>query len=644
MVRRFVLLSLIFLFWAGASFSSDEALPAPGEALPAPRARGYGLTVYRGHELERFSVEILGSLLKAGSTTDLILARLSGSPLEETGVLQGMSGSPVWVDGELIGAVAATWPFAKEPLAVIRPIAEMRRLSQYLEKGEHPTWVPGMALVPAPQALSASPAQPGTTGLDEWIRTATTEEEAGSGVGDRLRRGNPPGGRDAMERDRLWPAAVEGGVTWTASGLAPAVAAALGSRIGAPLMPGLGEGEVALFSGASARSSGESLREGDPVAVVLVRGDAQLAATGTVTEIDDGTVLAFGHPFLGSGPVSLPLYRAEIVGVFPSQQVSFKFANPTTEVGVMLVDSPVGIAGRLGVKADTLPVEVEVRGENASRTFRFEVARNPALSPALVYWCVQNSLMVGQDLSTAATALLDLKVELAGQNALRTQAAVTGMQIGGALAAEVMLPLNLLAFNPGEPVRVDRVHVILDLRAGIQSAQLGRVRVRPASLKAGQKVRIQAEILPYRADPFWTELELNLPKDLPDGSYLVHLSDGGRAFAAELQRAQARWSYPGLRQIREAFAQRRSAQTLVAVLYGRSNGIVVRGREWRRLPTSVQTVLSRGRGSLPAESVAAEILARAEAVIPWVLDGERVLTLQLGEETPPAEASRRTSP
>ncbi len=654
MVRRFHrlwrlrtaagVLLLIVLFppapTVSTAFGKDGAT-AP--AVPAQGSRGWGLTVYHGSHLDRFEVEILGRLEKAGSTGDLILARLSGSPLDETGVLQGMSGSPVWVDGELVGAVAATWPFAVEAVAVIRPIAEMKRLGRYLRDGGHPTWAPGATLAPAPQSL----ALPWALTLG-WDPAETVE-----GMGDRTATEGSKG-LDAIfpagvgaSRLRLWPEGLGRGLVFSAAGMDGEVLQALQQRIGSPLVPGMAGPSSAHPAGVAAKASGgkdrggrdsqgkeldaAGLREGDAVAVVLIRGDAQLAATGTVTEVDEeGTVLAFGHPLLAAGPVSLPLYRAEIIGVMPSRQVSFKFATATEEVGAMLVDSPVGIAGRLGVRADTLPVEVQVQGEGASHSFHFEVARHPVLSPPLVYWCVQNSLMIGQDLGSVATARADIELTLADGPPLRTRVALTGLQVGGPLAQEIMLPLNLLAFNPGEAVRVEAVKVELDLRGEIQSAQLGRVRVRPAAPRAGDTLQVGVEILPFRDAPRWVELSLPLPEDLPDGPYILHLSDGGRAFATELERAQARWAYPGLRQIREAFAQRRSAETLSAVLYGRSAAAVVRGSEWRRLPPSVRGIVGRGRGGAAAASVEAEVCARAETATSWVLDGEQVLTLEVG--------------
>ncbi len=597
-------------------------LPSFAWAYPATGSHGFGMTVFQGRQPQRFEVEFLGVLQRAGSTGDVLLARLSGGPLKETGVLQGMSGSPVWVGDELVGAVAATWAFAKEPMALIRPIDEMRKLRSYLDEGKHPTWSPGDRLAPAPDAVVA-PAP-----FDQ------ARELSELGLSDKTEAPSTP---DPLGDD-LWPLGKMEGLSWSESGLSAAVRAALERRMGTSLAPALSAGAVSTGGtdkpdeGVSQRAKHDSTNEvvhpGDALAVLLVSGDAQLAATGTVTEVDGDDLLAFGHPFLGAGPVSLPMYEAEVVGVLPSQQISFKITNPTREIGALLLDRPTGVAGRLGVHADTMPVEVEVTGESGeSHLFHYQIARHPSVGPPLVYWCVQNSLSALSDLSTLTTAQMKIELDIQGEAPLSSTAAVTGLETGGELAKEVMLPLSLLTFNPGHSVRVEKAKISLTLRRGIQSASLGRARVRPARPKPGDTLTVGVELLPYRSQPQWTKFSMPLPADLPEGKYVLHISDGSTAFATELNRAQERWSYPGLRPIREAFAKRRPANTLVAVLYGRPASAVVQGREWENLPGSVQEVMRESQGSQANEGVKAAVILRREKETDWVLSGDIVLPL-----------------
>jgi len=537
-----------------------------------------------------------------------------------------MSGSPVWVGDEIVGAVAATWAFAKEPLALIGPIGEMRQLSTYLDQGKHPTWSPGERLAPAPDAVS-SPAP--FDQARELRELGLSEKSEAQGTGPAV-------------RDDLWPLGRMEGLSWSESGLSASVREALELRMGTSLSPALGAGELSEgstgragkheSSGAQADSSSHAVRPGDAVAVLLVSGDAQLAATGTVTEVDGDDLLAFGHPFLGAGPVSLPMYGAEVVGVLPSRQISFKLTNPTREIGALLLDRPTGVAGRLGVRADTMPVEVEVTGESGeSRLFHYQVARHPSLGPPLVYWCVQNSLSALSDLSTLNTAQMKIELDIQGENPLVSEAAVTGLETGGELAKELMLPLNLLTFNPGHSVRVEKAKVSLTLRRGRQSTSLGRVRVRPARPKPGDTLSFEVELLPYRSKAQWEKFSMPLPEDLPEGKYVLHISDGTTAFATELSRAEERWSYPGLRPIREAFAKRRPASTLVAVLFGRPSSAVVQGREWENLPGSVQKLMQESPGSQADEGVKAAVISSREKETEWVISGDIVFPLIIAD-------------
>jgi hypothetical protein len=600
-------------------------LPSLAWSYPATGSHGFGMTVFQGRDPQRFEVEILGVLERAGSTGDLILARLSGGPLEETGVLQGMSGSPVWVGDELVGAVAATWAFAKEPMALIRPIGEMRKLRDYLDQGQHPTWSPGDRLAPAPDAVTTP------------VPFDQARELRALGLSDASEKQDT---RPAPLKDDLWPLGRVEGLSWSESGLSAPVREALERRMGISLAPALSVAAVAsggkdtpgknTEQETKATAESEVVRPGDAVAVLLVSGDAQLAATGTVSEIDGDDLLAFGHPFLGAGPVSLPMYEAEVVGVLPSRQISFKLTNPTREIGALLLDRPTGVAGRLGVHADTMPVEVEVTGESGeSHLFHYQVARHPSVGPPLVYWCVQNSLSALSDLSTLNTAQMSLELDIQGEEPLKSEAAVTGLETGGALAKEVLLPLNLLTFNPGHSVRVEKTKLSLTLRRGRQSANVDRVRVRPARPKPSDTLTVGVELLPYRSEPQWAQFSLTLPADLPEGQYVLHISDGTTAFATELSRAQQRWSYPGLRPIREAFAKRRPANTLVAVLYGRPASAVVQGREWENLPESVRSVMQESHGSEGNEGVKAAVILRREKKTDWVLSGDIVFPLTI---------------
>lgn len=621
--------------------AAAAASPLAAAVRPAAGQHGQGLTVFQGRTIERFDVEFLGELARWGSTGDVMLARVSGGPLAQTGVLQGMSGSPVFVDGELVGAVMATWPFAKEPLAAIRPIEEMRRLSTELQGGAHPTWRPGMLEAaspgPDPSAWAGLSAAGSRRSVADLLLPRTIAQQTRvPGWADWLRRGGEPGSGGGDDLD-AWdprpdatldagaplPPLGGGGLTWLAAGFAPQVRGQIERAFGASVLIS----PVASPAGASSASaapvsSEELLRPGDAMAVLLVDGDARLGAVGTVTERIGATVLGFGHPLLGAGPTSLPLAPAQVVALMPSGELSFKFATADRAVGALLFDRSAGVCGQVGVKADMLPVSVQLTSPSGREDrFHFEVARHPVLLPSLAQWSVQSGVAAGHENIGESTGQLEVRLNVAGEAPIVNRAALSGLGVAGALGEEIALPLALVAFNDERILRVDSVDVALNLRAGQRAARVGRVIAQPATVRPGQTLRVRVELLPHRAQPQWLELELPVPRSTAAGNYQLRVSDGASAFRDEISRAASRWQSPGVRQIREAFELRRPASMVVAVLYGTPQGVIVRGRELGQLPPSALGVLSRAHGTPAADAVAATPIANAEGKTEWVVDG-----------------------
>lgn len=538
-----------------------------------------GHTVFAGSVVDSFTVEILGVIEGWSQAGDVILARLGGGPLERTGVMQGMSGSPVFVDGELIGAVMSTWPFTTEPIAGIRPISELRRLADDLGTGDGKDWQSG----PNPLDLFASPP-------DGMVEVG----EMGSGL------------------------------AWSSEGFLPAVRSGMERELGAPVMAGV------RGAGATAGQTDRPLEGGDAMAVLLVDGDARLFATGTVTERIGDTVLGFGHPFMGLGHVSLPLARAEVVALLPRWEVSTKMAAATERVGTLFLDRRAGVAGRLGVDPDMLPVTVTTRGGSnlEGRSYSFEVARNVGLTPNLVTWTVQNSLLGGRQTSDDQVVFFRETLRLADGQEVVSEAALTGPKLVESLATEVRLPLTLLERNPERAVRLEEVQVELELRPGREQAEVGRIQVVDPVLEPSGAVTVRVELLPVRAPAEWVELELTLPPALRSGRYRLHVGDGAQSFLEEIARSAPRYRRLGPEQVVDAFSRREPANHLVAVVYAAPRSAVVGGVEWEEIPPSVLSILRRSHAAPEAQPVAATPVARATLPTQWMLRGTSYLELE----------------
>lgn len=589
-------------FFVAVAFGCSAVL---ADGLPAVGATGYGLSVFAGDEPTRFEVEILGQLDTVGAGGPMLVARLSGEEVEYSGVLQGMSGSPVWIEGELVGAVMATWAFAKDPLCLVRPLSEMRSLSEYLDAGGHPTYRTGDRVALAP------------TRAGDYV-----EASFDANIPQDFRRGGEP--TEAL---------------WIASGFASALHEQMEQRLGQPVFVAGSAGDE------NGVVAGGTLAPGDAVAVLLVDGDARLASVGTVTERVGDTILAFGHPFLGLGPVSLPMARAEVIAPMPSRQLSFKLAQPRERVGVVLVDRQSGVAGKLGVEADMLPLSVISTEPGLPEQRRsYELARLPALLPDLGAWAVTSTVVQRAQLGDPSLIEMELIANLRDAAPLRSRVVIDGSQSAQRVPEEVALPIGMLMANDRESVRIESVEVSLKRRSGIRRARIGRVLQRPERPKAGDELRLRVELLPYRQPAEWTELSLRIPEGTSAGPARVRVTDGGTAFSDEVARATDRYRNPSLEVLREAFETRGSADELVATLFSPKSSALAGEVELQRLPPSVRRLRASKLGRPSSAELPASALSSSRLRTEWVLSGATVLEFEIHPEAEKQPAKPREAP
>jgi len=339
-----VLRLFVVLIVASGLFSQTAIFP-----LRDIRAgqHGIGKTIFSGNKIDEFQVEILGVLDNVGPKQSVILARLSGGPLDKTGVMQGMSGSPVYIDGRLVGAVALAFNFAKEPIAGIRPIEEM------LEVGAQPAANAGSQRAAAPKR--EIPFSPSAVGIDSasLIEIATPVSFSGF-TAETLEHFAP-------ELKKF--------------GLAPRQ----GVSSGGPLPSKLGDPN--------------QLRPGDMISVNLLSGDYAIGAEGTVTRIDGNKVYAFGHRFMSVGDTELPFARAKVLALLPNLEASFKISSPQEWMGTITQDRSTSIYGELGRKADTVPLSVTLKdGRRAPLAYHMQLVHDRVLSPFIMQMAVYSMI------------------------------------------------------------------------------------------------------------------------------------------------------------------------------------------------------------------------------------------------------------
>ena len=540
---------------------------------------GFGLTTFQGTEIDTFQVEILGVLKGAlGPRMDMILARLSGGPLEHTGLIRGMSGSPVYIDGRLIGAVSYGWFFSKEPIGGITPIAHM------LEVGtrEHPT-----------------PSQYGKAlKLDE----ETTRLLGGEGVSTLALLGMPiavagfsPKGRQVL-RDALDAPGIQ--------------------LLDSPAGQVLPDQEVPFAPGAS-------------LAVQLIRGDYSAAAIGTLTWVGDGRFVGFGHPLFLLGATNLPATGAYIHQVIPIQTASFKIGTPTSAMGAVRQDRLPAIAGTLGAMPDMLPVRVALQSAAGDRAFRCEVLRHPALSAAFVRSVLFNALETAEKLFGDATLRMRSHIALAdGRTVEREQVYSSGIALLRA-AIDAVQPVGVLLNNPFAGLALDSLRFELEIGETLAQARITGLRLSPPDPKAGQRVLLQATLQPYRAEPVTERMELDLPAHLKPGPFVVRVGSGAASASWEAARQPDAFVPRNAAALLALLERTGAADELVFEVFRAGPGFTVDGRELPGLPPSALAVLSADRSAGHLGPVRGEVVLRRTLTTDYVLSGEQSLDMTL---------------
>ncbi|MBV9342277.1 MAG: SpoIVB peptidase S55 [Acidobacteria bacterium] len=451
--------------------------------------RGVAYTVFEGTKPEAMNVEVLGVLKNAnGPKGDVILVRLGGAKAEYTGVVAGMSGSPVYLGGKLAGAIAfRIGEFSKEPIAGVTPISEMLAISAL---DRRPAGVPLEAKSGAPYAAKTS--SPGGNAspiaFANYLRPIDTPLVF-SGFSD-----------DAVEK--FAP-------QFAAEGIRPVMGVGSASNIRQP----------------------EPLVPGSAVSAVLVRGDMNIAATCTVTYIDSEHLLACGHPLLQFGSVDLPMTKAQVLATLPSPLNAFKIVNATETVGSFVQDRHTGILGEFGKTAEMIPVTLTIHGGTNSKIFHYEVLNNARLSPVAISTTVYNALHGVNEYGDEMTYRMKGGIAVRGFPEVKLQdmfASVDGLQPAALIAASAIGgTFGRIYDNPYDTPEIRGLKLDFEVTSERRWARLESARTDTNEARPGDDITVEVLLRPYRGEAVIEHIPVRIPSSASKSSTLqVLVSDG----------------------------------------------------------------------------------------------------------------------
>jgi len=497
MKKAVIFVSLLSFLGVASAQTQPKSASKPGQAAKTQfmsvdevhaGMKGVAYTVFQGTQPESMGVEVLGVLKNMnGPKSDVVLVRLTGAKAEYTGVVAGMSGSPVYINGKLLGAIAyRIGQFSKEPIAGVTPIRQMLEINEF-----------DSSINPQGTAVAA--------------KTVVPQKTSGPGAAD----STPLGSVTQYLQPIDSPFVFNGFTESSLKEFAPQFAAA-------GITPVMGVGS------ASGEKQPEPLVPGSAVSAILVRGDMDAAATCTVTYMDADHLLACGHPLTQYGMVDMPMTKANVIDTLASPLNAFKIINTTEPVGAFVQDRKTGIMGVFNREPQMIPVTLSIHGPSGPREFHYEVLNNAKLTPLMMMTTVYNALMGMNQYGEETTYRMNGRIHVNGFPDVRltnmfspTDSQPTAFAVAMALGDH----FGRIYDNPFQAPTVAGVNLEFELERDRHSAVLENARTDVTEARPGDEITVEAVLRPYRGDRIVRRIPVRIPTSVPNGTLRILVSD-----------------------------------------------------------------------------------------------------------------------
>ncbi len=594
-VLKSALCWIIVVILFTAAVNGDEIMPL-GEVKRG--MTGIGRTVFKGTEIEEFKVEILGVIQSGGPRQNMILAKLSGGPLEKTGVIQGMSGSPVYVGNRLIGAVSSSFPFSTEAIAGITPIEEMISTTS--------------SNSPTPAASTQTSAAP-IAGIKKML----TFEELGAAF-----RRPAEAGSSALTYVQT-PVAISGLNQATIDAFMPIFRSCNVTPIAGGNTNGTFEKAI--------NQSREPLKPGSAISVQLIRGDMEFSYIGTVTYIDKDRVYAFGHPVFNMGPTQFPMAQAEVIALLPNLNSSFKIASTTTVVGTIEQDRSSAIAGRIGTRARMIPMNIRIETSmNSKEQYRFEIVSDKNLTHILALMATLSAITSRERALGQNTLRMSASINLDTGTPVIVSDLFAGDNTANGVAYTLATALYYILNNPYKTVTVNSIDMEVHAEETQKSARLDRIDFDRTAYRPGRTVKMKVHLRGLNDEPIVEEASFEMPKSAKPGELILYIGDGQTLTSLESSDLQGGDLYPQTysQLIRTLNNQRRNNHIYFRLL-DRRPGLVMRGEDMSDLPPSAASIITSRGNTLSSRRMYLSPIFDAELPTDYSIDGYRLLQIKI---------------
>jgi hypothetical protein len=544
-----------------------------------PGMKGVGKTCFRGTTPEEFQVEILGVLRGIDPGATAVLARFSGNVLEKTGIFEGMSGSPVFIDGKLLGAVAFSFSFTKEAIGGITPITQMvdavnETIDPFagakVKLNRGPQWNYRLPISASGKKLAELEMTPGDAGRQPVLA--------------------------ALGGHSLIPIATP----LSLGGFHKETIKAFESQfrsLGMSILKGAGSAGTETVVQSNRDAENTQLEAGSNIVVSLIRGDLDVSAGGTVTYVDGNRLYAFGHSMFELGFTELPMHKARAVMVVPSLESSFKILEIGDQAGTIRQDRGRGIYGIIGEQPRMVPLHIRLTTSRGTRReFKFELARDPLLTPLLVNLAVYNTILTSERAEGFATLQVKGKINVKNEQPIEVDNRFSSdNQAPNDASLSIAVPVNYLMMGGYSNLDLQNIELEISARETDQSAVLESIRLDRTEVKAGESLDLEISYTKANGEVIQDTYPIKIPANASPGPLTMLVADGTSLMALDEKEEGVNLIPRDLTQLIKFVNNLRKNDQLYVRFFRQEPGAVVKGEGLPGLPPSILTILKSQR-------------------------------------------------
>jgi hypothetical protein len=539
---------------------------------------GTGKTVFRGTEIEEFNIEIISVMKNAvGPGHDMILAKALGDRMAHYGSVQGMSGSPIYIDGKLIGAFAYGWPLMTETIIGITPISEMLEL--YDRAGEE---------------LGSNTNEPTDSFYFE-----KTEDFIQLTEDYQTHHSNPI----YFNGTELMPTKT------------PLIFSGMNPKVFQKVKPIFEEMGFSPMQGGGVSDSIKNikaeLKPGAAVGGLMVSGDMEIFGLGTLTYINGDTLLAFGHPMFNAGDVQVPMAGGYIHTIMPSLMHSYKMGAPTQTVGTIIQDRTTAIMGKIGEMTEMMPLDLTVQSPGTGRenSYHYNILKTKSVMPWYTMICLFQSLAAYESIEGKYTISVDATINIADHPDVKIHDFLSSeAMVAVDLAFKIGGTLGQILNNPFQKAQIQGIDVSVDfVSEKVQNATVKGIRLNKSSFRPGETVDITVMLDPYNQDEVFHKYKFKIPEDAPEGQLILVASSATEATNIERERAPYRFVPESLDQLIQLFNEQGNSRDVELQFLKLEIGATIKGKEFPSIPPSMLNIISEstqtGMGGINIASI-----------------------------------------